>query len=116
MPRPFAAWCCALPCKGLAGTHQPGDHRHARLGGVCSQIATEELTFAANFIQSRSFRAFETYFVTTAIYFALAVLLRPGVDGAWPALRDREARLMFTQFSTWDIVRNLLEGGKWTLA
>lgn len=23
---------------------------------------------------------------------------------------------MFTQFSTWDIVRNLLEGGKWTLA
>lgn len=22
---------------------------------------------------------------------------------------------MFTQFSTWDIVRNLLEGGKWTL-
>lgn len=43
---------------------------------VCSQIATEELTFAANFIQSRSFRAFETYFVTTAIYFALAVLLR----------------------------------------
>jgi ABC-type amino acid transport system permease subunit len=43
---------------------------------VCSQIATEELTFAANFIQSRNFRAFETYFVTTAIYFLLAVLLR----------------------------------------
>lgn len=43
---------------------------------VCSQIATEELTFAANFIQSRSFRAFETYFVTTGIYFVLAVLLR----------------------------------------
>lgn len=43
---------------------------------VCSQIATEELTFAANFIQSRNFRAFETYFITTAIYFALALLLR----------------------------------------
>jgi polar amino acid transport system permease protein len=43
---------------------------------VCSQIAAEELTFAANFIQSRNFRAFETYFVTTAIYFALALLLR----------------------------------------
>jgi len=43
---------------------------------VCSQIATEELTFAANFIQSRNFRAFETYFVTTAIYFLLAVILR----------------------------------------
>ncbi|TVT54316.1 MAG: amino acid ABC transporter permease [Azoarcus sp. PHD] len=43
---------------------------------VCSQIATEELTFAANFIQSRSFRAFETYFVTTAIYFVMALLIR----------------------------------------
>lgn len=43
---------------------------------VCSQIATEELTFAANFIQSRNFRAFETYFVTTAMYFVMALLLR----------------------------------------
>jgi len=43
---------------------------------VCSQIAVEELTFAANFIQSRNFRAFETYFVVTGIYLALAVLLR----------------------------------------
>lgn len=43
---------------------------------VCSQIATEELTFAANFIQSRNFRAFETYFVTTALYFAMALLIR----------------------------------------
>lgn len=43
---------------------------------VCSQIATEELTFAANYIQSRSFRAFETYFVTTGIYFVMALLIR----------------------------------------
>ncbi len=43
---------------------------------VVSQIAAEDLTFAANFIQSRSFRAFEAYFVSTAIYLALAVLLR----------------------------------------
>jgi len=43
---------------------------------VCSQIATEELTFAANFIQSRNFRAFETYFVTTGMYFVMALLLR----------------------------------------
>lgn len=43
---------------------------------VCSQIATEELTFAANFIQSRNFRAFETYFVTTAMYFLMALLIR----------------------------------------
>ena len=43
---------------------------------VCSQIAAEELTFAANFIQGRNFRAFETYFVTTAIYLLMALLLR----------------------------------------
>ena len=43
---------------------------------VCSQISAEELTFVANFIQSRNFRAFETYFLTTAIYFALAFLIR----------------------------------------
>jgi polar amino acid transport system permease protein len=43
---------------------------------VCSQIAVEELTFAANFIQSRNFRAFETYFVVTGIYLLLSMLLR----------------------------------------
>lgn len=43
---------------------------------VCSQIAAEELTFAANFIQSRNFRAFETYFVVTAMYFLLAIAVR----------------------------------------
>jgi polar amino acid transport system permease protein len=43
---------------------------------VCSQIATEELSFAANFIQSRNFRAFETYIVTTLIYLAMALLIR----------------------------------------
>ena len=43
---------------------------------VCSQIAVEELTFAANFIQSRNFRAFEAYLVTTVIYLVLAILLR----------------------------------------
>jgi len=46
---------------------------------VCSQIAAEELTFAASFIQSRSFRAFEVYFVATGIYLALALLLRQGM-------------------------------------
>jgi polar amino acid transport system permease protein len=43
---------------------------------VCSQIATEELSFAANFIQSRNFRAFETYIITTLIYLAMALLIR----------------------------------------
>jgi His/Glu/Gln/Arg/opine family amino acid ABC transporter permease subunit len=43
---------------------------------VCSQIGAEELTFAANFIQSRNFRAFETYFVVAAIYLLMAIVLR----------------------------------------
>ena len=43
---------------------------------VCSQIWTEELTYASNFIQSRNFRAFETYFVVAGIYFVLAFLVR----------------------------------------
>ncbi|WDY56018.1 amino acid ABC transporter permease [Pseudomonas sp. PSKL.D1] len=43
---------------------------------VCSQIATEELSFAANFIQSRNFRAFETYLLTTVLYLVMAILLR----------------------------------------
>ena len=43
---------------------------------VCSQIAAEELSFAANFIQSRNFRPFEVYFVAMALYLALAVATR----------------------------------------
>ncbi|CAH0647490.1 MULTISPECIES: amino acid ABC transporter permease [Pseudomonas] len=43
---------------------------------VCSQIATEELSFAANFIQSRNFRAFETYLLTTGLYLIMAIAVR----------------------------------------
>ena len=43
---------------------------------LSSQIAAEDLTFAANFIQSRTFRAFEAYMVSTVIYLVLAILLR----------------------------------------
>ena len=48
---------------------------------VVSQIAAEDLSFAANFIQSRNFRAFEIYFVVTAIYLVLAILLRQLLRG-----------------------------------
>lgn len=56
---------------------------------VCSQISAEDLTFVANFIQSRNFRAFETYFLTTAIYFALAFLIRQllGLIGRYVIVR-----------------------------
>ncbi|WP_017902633.1 amino acid ABC transporter permease [Pseudomonas asplenii] len=47
---------------------------------VCSQIATEELSFAANFIQSRNFRAFETYALTTLIYLGMALLIRQSLN------------------------------------
>ncbi|MDB5775317.1 MAG: ABC-type amino-acid transport system, permease component [Herbaspirillum sp.] len=43
---------------------------------VCSQIAVEELSFAANFIQGRNFRAFEAYLVVTVVYLAMAIVLR----------------------------------------
>src|SRR5690606_20255973 len=43
---------------------------------VCSQIAVEELSFAANFIQGRNFRAFEAYLITTVIYLLMAIVLR----------------------------------------
>ena len=43
---------------------------------VCSQIAAQELTYAANLIQTRTFRAFEIYFTSTLMYLALAILVR----------------------------------------
>ncbi|TIP26261.1 MAG: amino acid ABC transporter permease [Mesorhizobium sp.] len=58
---------------------------------VVSQIAAEDLTFAANFIQSRNFRAFETYFVSTLIYLALAILLRQLLAGLGWMLFPRKA-------------------------
>ncbi|TIX88742.1 amino acid ABC transporter permease [Rhizobium sp. P44RR-XXIV] len=58
---------------------------------VVSQIAAEDLTFAANFIQSRSFRAFEAYFVSTAIYLALAILLRQALAAVGALIFPRRA-------------------------
>lgn len=58
---------------------------------VVSQIAAEDLTFAANFIQSRTFRAFETYIVSTLIYLALAILLRQLLAGLGWMLFPRKA-------------------------
>ena len=43
---------------------------------VCSQIAAQELTYAANLIQTRTFRAFEIYLTSTLMYLALAVFVR----------------------------------------
>jgi len=43
---------------------------------VVSQISVQDLTYAANFIQSRTFRSFECYIVIAAVYLALSVALR----------------------------------------
>lgn len=59
---------------------------------VVSQIAAEDLTFAANFIQSRSFRAFEAYFVSTAIYLVLAILLRQTLAAIGTLIFPRRGR------------------------
>ncbi len=49
---------------------------------VVSQIAVTDLTHAGDFIQSRTYRAFETYFVIAVIYLGLAVLLRWALNRA----------------------------------
>ncbi|TDO97294.1 amino acid ABC transporter permease [Marinomonas balearica] len=43
---------------------------------VISQISVEELTYAANLVQSRNFRAFESYLVTALLYLGLAMMMR----------------------------------------
>ena len=43
---------------------------------VCGQIATQELSYYANLIQSRNFRAFEAYIVATLIYLVLSIGVR----------------------------------------
>ncbi|XAH25800.1 amino acid ABC transporter permease [Xylophilus sp. GW821-FHT01B05] len=53
---------------------------------VCGQISTPELSYAANLIQSRNFRAFESYIVATLLYLALAIALRRLLQWAGPRL------------------------------
>ncbi|HEX7913096.1 MAG TPA: amino acid ABC transporter permease [Paraburkholderia sp.] len=43
---------------------------------VVSQISVPDLTYAANFIQSRNFRSFESYVIITATYLLLSIVLR----------------------------------------
>ena len=51
---------------------------------VCGQISTEELSYAANLIQSRNFRAFEAFIVATGIYLLLSVGVRALLNWAGP--------------------------------
>ncbi len=53
---------------------------------VCGQISTPELSYAANLIHSRNFRAFEATFVAMLLYLLLAVLLRRLLNWIGPRL------------------------------
>jgi polar amino acid transport system permease protein len=43
---------------------------------VVSQIAVQDLTYEADMLQARTFRAFETYLVVTGVYLGLSLVLR----------------------------------------
>jgi len=47
---------------------------------VCGQISTHELSYAANLIQSRNFRAFEAFIVATGLYLLLSIALREALN------------------------------------
>lgn len=51
---------------------------------VCSQISTEEISYAANLISSRTFRSLESYIVITLVYLGLAVALRALLNWCGP--------------------------------
>jgi len=51
---------------------------------VCGQISAQELSYAANLIQSRNFRAFEATLIATAMYLLLAIGVRQFLFWAGP--------------------------------
>lgn len=60
---------------------------------VTSQISTEELTAAANFIQSETYRPLEAYIAIAVIYVALSLLMRVAFHFIGLALFPRRRRL-----------------------
>jgi polar amino acid transport system permease protein len=60
---------------------------------VCSQISAEELTAVANFVQSDTYRPFETYILVAAAYLLLSLLMRAGFWGLGLVLFPRRRRL-----------------------
>ena len=58
---------------------------------VVSQISVPDLTYAASYIQSRNFRAFETYLAITAAYLGLAIVVRAALNAAGRRLFARGA-------------------------
>ena len=59
---------------------------------VVSQISVADLTYAASYVQSRNFRAFETYFLIAGVYFLMALVLRAALSAAARRLFARNLR------------------------
>ncbi|CAH2796273.1 MAG: ABC transporter, permease protein (cluster 3, basic aa/glutamine/opines) [uncultured Paraburkholderia sp.] len=88
---------------------------------VVSQISVPDLTYAANFIQSRNFRSFESYVITTATYLLLSIALRQILNHFGRGLfagraarlahpphvarrpRPADGALIMVEFTLWDI-------------
>jgi polar amino acid transport system permease protein len=60
---------------------------------VTSQISAEELTAVANYIQSDTYRAFETYIVVALIYVVLSLVMRAGFFALGQVIFPRRRRL-----------------------
>lgn len=60
---------------------------------VTSQISAEELTAVANYVQSDTYRAFETYILVALAYIALSLVLRAAFWGLGLVLFPRRRRL-----------------------
>jgi polar amino acid transport system permease protein len=60
---------------------------------VTSQISAEELTAVANYIQSDTYRAFETYIVVALIYVVLSIVMRAGFFALGQVIFPRRRRL-----------------------
>ncbi|MGZ5178853.1 MAG: amino acid ABC transporter permease [Ramlibacter sp.] len=60
---------------------------------VCSQISAEELTAVANFVQSDTYRPFETYVLVAVGYLLLSLVMRAGFWGLGLLLFPRRRRL-----------------------
>lgn len=63
------------------------------MSSVTSQVSAEELTGAANNIQSITFRSMETYLVVGLIYLLLTLLLKAGFWGLGQVIFPRRRRL-----------------------
>ena len=60
---------------------------------ITSQISAEELTAVANYVQSDTYRAFETYILVALGYIALSLVLRAAFWGLGLVLFPRRRRL-----------------------